>query len=31
MSQTDALAHQVLASIRYDRKPSSAPTAQAVH
>ena len=33
LAQTDALAHQVLASIRYDRRPasSSAPTAQALH
>jgi biopolymer transport protein ExbB/TolQ len=27
LAQTDSLAHQVLASIRYDRKPGTAPTA----
>ncbi len=33
LAQTDALAHQVLASIRYDRKPApaAAPAAQALH
>jgi biopolymer transport protein ExbB len=30
LAQTDALAHQVLASIRYDKKPA-APTAQTAH
>lgn len=28
VSQTDALAHQVLASLRYDRRPSGGPPAQ---
>jgi biopolymer transport protein ExbB len=28
LAQTDALAHQVLASIKYDRRPANAPAAQ---
>jgi biopolymer transport protein ExbB/TolQ len=31
LAQTDALAHQVLASIRHDRRPAGAPAAQAAH
>jgi biopolymer transport protein ExbB/TolQ len=31
LAQTDALAHQVLASIRYDRRPAGSPAAQTAH
>ena len=31
LSQTDSLAHQILASIRYDRRPASTPASQTVH
>ncbi|MBI3837829.1 MAG: MotA/TolQ/ExbB proton channel family protein [Planctomycetia bacterium] len=31
LAQTDSLSHQVLASIRYDRRPANPPAAQTVH